>query len=976
LRVRIAHSRQTRDKASRFYSLVTMTCPSCGSDVPAGARFCPTCGHQVDLRGDERRVVTVLFADLARFTGLSESLDPESVKLLVDRCFAALAQDVTSHGGLVDKVVGDAIVALFGAPVAHEDDAERAVRSGLQMQRTIASLAVELDTPLQLRIGINTGEVLVGALRAGGDYTAMGDVVNVASRLQTAAQPGMVVVGAATRSATVDTVVYRELGQLVPRGREESVEVWEAVECLAPPGRRPRRAIAPLIGRESELELLRRSVAGSVTRRRPNLIVVVGDAGVGKSRLTLELSNWAAGSLDALVLEGRALPYGEANPWWPMAEVVQQACGITGSDTAEVARSHVAETVAGLLSARPGDPNVILVTAGLLHLMGHQDALRDVDPQRARQQARNALRTLILGLARRRPLILLLSEMHWADDLVLDLVGDGLDRFTGLPVTIALTARPELLERWSVPTGRYNVAVLHLDPLDDDASRRLVEALIEGAAPPGLVETLAARSGGNPFFVEELVSLTAHETEGGRGVELPATLRGIVGARFDSLSAEERSVLEDAAVIGRSGFVYTLRSMARTHGTADPDRVISQLVAQDLVAVTDGRWQFRSEVVREVVYDIITKTERARRHWELAEWIAAEVRRMRREDEFLEPLAHHYATAAELVAEIGPVTGVPATATAEAVAALTRAAHWSSDRELLLPAARLFDRALALLSDAGVNARRALLLDRALVRTTLRQLPGARADLDEAAEGAEGADRARALTVQGYVEQTESDWDRSMATLTRAVEEWRLIGDRDGEGDALRRAGMTSLFAGNVARAQELLDSALELARVDGHRRDEAWTLWHLAWASFASGATAEAESRLADAEEAFRSAGDTGGLGWVSGLLGWLRMVQGRRSEAEQLATGVLEDARERGDRWAVGMLLVLLGLLRLWDGRGVRRPGDGQGRSGHLLRAQRRSRSAARPRSAGPGPRRRRPARGGAQGGRRGGVDAERRP
>ena len=905
-----------------------MTCSSCGSEVPGGARFCPSCGHPVSFRGDERRVVTVLFADLAGFTGFSESMDPESVKNLVDGCFAALAGDVTSFGGRVDKVVGDAIIALFGAPVAHEDDAERAVRAGLQMQQTIRSMSEGTAQRLELRVGINTGEVLVGAIRAGGDYTAMGDVVNVASRLQTMAQPGSVVVGETTYAGTSSVVRYNDLGPQLARGREEPVPVWEAVESLTPPGQRPRRATAPLIGRDEEVGLLRSTLAAAFGRRRPSLGVILGEAGVGKTRLVDELSDWARAEHGALVLEGRCVPYGEANPWWPVAEAVRQACGVDIGDPSSTAEEKTLSMVTDLLGAGR-DEESIQIASGLMHLLGDEDALPDVDPQRARQEAQRALHSLMSGLAQRQPLVVVLSEVHWADQLVLDLIGGQLDRLNGLPVVLLLTARPELTLGWSPPSGRHNLVTLRLDPLERAAARRLAQLLIEDARPGGptdarrseLIENLTDRSGGNPFFLEELVALIEDEATGPerRGVrgELPVTLRGIVAARLDSLPVGERSLLEDASVVGRNGTTRSLVAMARSRGIETIDGALTEVVARDLLRVEATRWEFRSDVVREVLYEILTKSERSRRHWNLASWVSDVSSKAKREDEFLEQVAHHFAAAAALTNEIGPVTGVPADAVAVAVGALRRAAGWALGRELLLSAVRMLDRAVELITPEHADLLHPVLMDRAQARIQMRELAGARRDLEVLMEADAEDSRPTVVTLLGYLEQAEGELEKSAASLSLALELWRGRQDVQGEGYALRGAGMTSFLSGDVVRAEDQLMKALSIARQLGRRRDEAWALWTLSWVSFAAGRLDEAEDRLGEASAGFRAAGDAGGDGWVKGLLGYIRLTQGRREEAEALALGLVDDAGDRGDRWAHAMVVVLLGLLRLWQGR-----------------------------------------------------------
>lgn len=888
-----------------------MSCPSCGSEVPGGARFCPECGHAVAGRGDERRVATVLFADLAGFTGLSEALDPEHLKNLVDRCFARLALDVTNHGGRVDKVVGDAIVALFGAPVAHEDDAERAVRTGLQMQQTIAALAAETGLPLQLRVGVNSGEVLVGAMRAGGDYTAMGDTVNVASRLQTMAAPGAVVVGPATHAATARVVRYERLGALQARGREAPVDAWRALESLSVPGRRPRRTESPLVGRDDELTVLRQTVSTSIRRARPALAFLLGEAGIGKSRLVDEVAGWAAAEHGALVLEGRCVPYGEANPWWPIAEAVRRACGVDPRDSADVTAAKVHSAVSQLGDAGD-DREVAQLAAGLLHLMGDEDALPEVDPQRARQEAGRALHGLIAGLARRQPVVLVLSELHWADEVVLDVLGWHLDRLSGLPLVVLVTSRFELMDRWAPPHGRFNLLTLHLDPLDPAATSELAARLGAERLPAGVVEALVQRSGGNPFFLEELLTFVGEDETG----ELPVTLRGLVAARIDALPDDERSVLEDAAVIGRSGTLTILTALSRSRGVDDVEGVVDRLFDRDLLAASDGRWEFRSEVVQEVAYGTLTKSERARRHWRVGSWLSAAGRETGRTDELLELVAHHRATAAELVREVGSVPSVPDDAVAVALEAVERAASWASRRELPTAAIRLLDRGVAL-ADPGSPDECRFLLARAHERAALRETPEARQDLDRARPGDDGELIARRLLVLGVVLQVEGDLPGSADTLERAVAAWRQAGNRAGEGEALRCYGLTCMLSADAGGAERALGAALDIARDLGSRRDEAWAMWHLAELSFYAGRPAEAEERLRLAGRAFQEAGDLGGMGWVKGLLGYLRLVDGDREEAEQLALGILEELRDRGDRWALGMVLLLLASVHLWQGR-----------------------------------------------------------
>lgn len=870
--------------------------------------------------------MSVLFGDVVGFTPYSEDRDPEHVKNILDRCFERLAADVASHGGRIDKIVGDEIMAVFGAPVAHEDDPERAVRAALQMQRTLGEHGEETGSDVRMRIGVNTGEVLVGALRGGGDVTALGDVVNIAKRLQTIAEPGQVLVASATQAATKDVVLYEQLGALTLKGREGQVQAWRAVEPFGPPGFRPRGTRRPLIGRKAELGMLWHALSTSVAHRRPHFVLLVGDAGVGKTLLVEEALEFARTEHDALILEGRCLPYGEANPWWPVAEALRQACGIETDDPADIAAKKCREAVAAVMGTQDEGAEASRVADGLLYLMGYVATLHDVDPARAREEAVRSVQASLAANAARRPLVVVLSEIHWADQLVLDLIDTMFDRLRNLPIVLLGTARPELQDRWVPKPGRHNLFVVNLDALAPAEARKLARSLLPDDAPDDLVEVIAERSGGNPLFIGELAKLLCETatpaTSGDLDVgELPATLRGLVSARLDSLDRVERSLLEDAAVVGRSGPVKALQALADARGEASGTARIGSLTNKDLIVVNDGEFEFKSEIVRDVAYETLTKGERARRHAAVARWLADYAQRTDRGEEHLERIAHHYAQAAQLVDEVGVVDGVPSDVLSEALAWLDRAATRAESRETTATTVHLIEHALALVGDDYPDYKARFLLGRARGRATLRDMEGAHADIDATLEVAAGADavalRAQALTVRGDVEQREGNLDGSAATLEEAVGLWKSVGDRRGEAEALRLWGFTSIHRGELDAAERAISDALAISRQLGDRRGEAWALQNLAWAAFTRGDNDLAEERLLASSNLFEEIGDFGGRSWAQGLLGYIWYFKGRLVEAGIVAEGGVEISRETGDRWAHGMMLNLLAGVRLWQGR-----------------------------------------------------------
>jgi class 3 adenylate cyclase/tetratricopeptide (TPR) repeat protein len=900
--------------------------------VPSGARFCAECGQDLRLRGDERRVVTVLFADLVGFTSLSETRDPEQVKNLIDQCFERLVVDIDAFGGRVDKIIGDAIVALFGAPVAHEDDAERAVRAALRMQETLAGCTDDLGVEIRMRVGVNTGEVLVGALRAGGDYTAMGDVVNTANRLQTAADPGTVLVGAATHAATQRVVSYEEIAPIDAKGKESPVPAWRALGAALPPGYRPERNRAALIGRDPEMGLLRHSIDNAVRSSRAGLLVVLGEAGVGKSRIAEELAQAAACEHDALVLEGRCVPYGEANVWWPVADALRHGCGIRSSDPTEVAVDLAATAVRAAMGDAVPEDEHHRVLQGLLYLMGYESDLRGIDATRAREEATRAAVTFADHFSLQRPVVVVLSDLHWADDLVLGLVDTLLERLSSRRFVVLTTARRAVEERWQPPHGRHNLVVLTLDPLSADASAELLRELAGGELEAGLSSALLDRSGGNPFFLEELVTLLGDAgMVGGRGPsasELPDTLRGLVAARLDGLTPEERRVLDDCAVLGRRGSFGAIEVMAAKHSGIEQVRpLLESLEAKELLVLSGvgaaEKWTFRSDVVREVAYSTLTKGDRARAHAGIAAWM--EVHEDVDRDAVLDRITHHYVRAAELASELGAREEARADVRDRALHWLEVAAGRASASELSVVAERLYGEGLRLLAGQHGPLHRAFLTGRAKALAQLRDLAAARADAEAAVVESRraGADGERclalALLALAEVEQKELRWPESEAALAEAAAVFARLGDPSGEAEVLRLRGFGALNRHDYDEANALLDQARARFEDLGDRRGLAWADQNLAWCAFYLGQADEAERRLRRAAATFEDLGDAAGRGWALGLLAWTRFQQGHSLEAEQMAEAIIDEIRARGDKWAVGMMLVLMGSVRLWTGRAL---------------------------------------------------------
>ncbi len=849
-----------------------------------------------------------MFADIVGFTALSERLDPEQVKNLVDAVFERLAANVTEFGGRVDKVLGDGMLAMFGAPVAHEDDAERAVRASFAMLETVEEFNREFMARLQVRVGVNTGEVLVGEIRAAGDYTAMGDVVNIASRLSDNAAPGQIVVGSQTHAATNDSVEYEAGVEMRLAGRATKVATWVASQTLGLPGQR-RRHRGELVGRDIELSIATQSVDSAFRLRRSLLLLIMGAAGVGKSRFAEEVAQHA-NDAEAVVLTGRCVPYGEANIWFPLAEAVLSALRIGSDLSTDRPEVELADAVAGLVASDAEETSRIV--NGLLYLVDQSGPLQAIEPRNAQDEAARSARLVLEAVADRQPVVLRLVDLHWADELVLALIDDLVGRMVHHPFVVVATARFGLSERWAPTAGRHNNLALTLDPLDTDSATELARTLLPDS--PELHDDLVERSGGNPFFLEELAALVA---SGGmvEGDELPATVRGLVSARLDRLSVAEGAVVEDAAVLGRRGLIIALQKMAEARGVDEPLKpLLMSLVEKDLFEIdfNSQRWQFHSDLVRDVVYNRLTKSDRALRHFGVADYLE--------QFEKMVPsatLAHHYLRAAELTNEMGVVIGMPSGVDERAVRWLDAAANRALGVEHWDKAADFATQKLNLVGDdpQGVEA----LLTRARAFTGERSLDKAAADLARAEElaGPESAHAADLAMAWGNIEQRRGNLDGAVKAYDEALAGYRAADDPTSIIEVQRAIGMTHLLAGSSENAELAMKDALAGSLELGDRRSEAWARQNLAWLGFVQGRTTKADERIEKSIGIFTEIGDEIGISWSRGLRAYVRMHQGLFDDAEQLADVVLRDAMGRNDAWSEAMMRVLLASVQLWRGQ-----------------------------------------------------------
>jgi class 3 adenylate cyclase/tetratricopeptide (TPR) repeat protein len=749
--------------------------------------------------------VTALFADLVGFTSRAEQLDPEDVRALLAPYHSHLRAELERYGGTVEKFIGDAVMALFGAPVTHEDDPERAVRAAL----AIRDWAREHEDELRLRIAVNTGEALIalGSRPEAGEGMASGDVVNTTARLQAAAPVNGILVGETTHRATRHAIDYAEREPVSAKGKAEPIPVWEAMQARAAHGVDLLRDVyTPLVGRTRELEALRNALARVSEERTPQLVTLVGVPGIGKSRLVYELLQLVEAEPGLIAWrQGRSLPYGEGVSFWPVAEIVKAQAGILESDPPAEVETKLRHAAEGIVVE-----DLDWVVGHLQRLLGHGDDVAVATERRA--EAFAAWRRFLEALGELGPAVLVFEDLHWADDGTLDFVDHLVEWASGVPLLVVGTARPELLERRSAwGGGKTNALTLALSPLSDEETARLIAAL---AKQPLLDATtqqgLLAHAEGNPLYAEQYVRMVLERSDKSE-LPLPETVHGIIAARLDSLGPDEKSLIQNAAVLGKVFWAGAAAALGDNdpHGAAElfhglERKEFVQRARRSSVA-GETEYSFRHVLVRDVAYAQIPRAARAEKHQRAADWIET----LGRPEEHAEMVAHHLTTALEFAGAAGIDT---AGLERDARRALRRAANRAAGLGSLPAAAAFYERLLELTprDDPG----RAQLLYRYIrVRTEDYEIEDALLEEARAALRATGdsATAAEAEAAFANIYWLRGDRDACLASVARAVE---LISDQEASPEkayVLAQASRFEMLAGHDEHAIELGRGALEL---------------------------------------------------------------------------------------------------------------------------------------------------------------------
>jgi class 3 adenylate cyclase/tetratricopeptide (TPR) repeat protein len=830
----------------------------------------------------ERKLATVLFADLVGSTELVAGQDPEITRRRVTSFFDAVSRCIETHGGTVEKFAGDAVMAAFGIPQAHEDDAERAIRAGFGILELVSRLGLEA------RIGIESGEVVVDAT----DSTfATGEAVNVAARLQQAASPGQILIGEAARRLTQGRIEADDTGLQQLRGFRRPIGVYHARAAIE--GQLVDGVTAPFVGRESELELLENTMSRTLRDRRPHVFTVYGEPGVGKSRLVRE---FLAGVEGVTILSGRALPYGEGVTYWPLAEMVKAAAGITDDDPIETAKQKLIDCC--------GDE-------AIAELLGLASGVMDaVEGQRGQPEIAWATREFVDELADVQPLVMVFEDIHWAEEPLLELIDHVAQWVRERALLIICLARPELLDAhpgWG--GGRVRSTAIELEPLPREQSEALADALLkEFQVPESVRARLLDKTEGNPLFVEETVRMLVEEGADG-GDRIPDSLQAMIAARIDRLPAGQKIVLQRGSVLGRTFWAGAVERLSPEYGSDEIDDMLDDLLLRDFVTreprstiTGESAYRFKHVLIREVAYGGLSKSSRAEYHTRVAEWL-----RERADKELLEIRAYHLDQATLLYAELDG--RAPEELARTAAKALEAAGKRALGRESNVSARKLLLRS----AELEPTLRRRFLAARAAWQ--LGDLPVVRDEMTVVAkEAAVDGDRgiqSRALTALSEVAASlDGELGRAAELADEALQ---VVEDDDHEGRfaALDRRARVARWTGREGDAEQYEEQALEAARAAGRKDHEARAALQLAGIQIGRMEEDKAEPLIERALALAEESGSIVARASAAQSKGILHRVRGEYEQAEGWLTKALELYREAADVSEIAWTSRQLGLV-----------------------------------------------------------------
>jgi class 3 adenylate cyclase/tetratricopeptide (TPR) repeat protein len=884
-------------------------CIECGTENPPQARFCLSCGTALVAApapappSEERKVITAIFVDLVGSTARSEQLDPEDVKALVAPYHARVRAELERHGGTFEKFSGDAVLALFGSPKAHEDDPERAIRAGLAVREAIAELNAEDEwLDLHIRIGIHTGEALVmlGARPSEGEWSAAGDVLNTAARIQSAAPTDGILVGRDTYLASVNAFEFTEQMPVEAKGKAEPVRVWRVDGEREADARTADQA--PLVGREAELDDLQSFCDGVLDQGRAGIAAIVGAPGIGKSRLLRELVHRLESR--CAVHWGKCLSYGEGITYWPIVEIVKSAAGIRQSDD----RETIAKKLDTFLENLPTEDldELRTIASALSNLIGIPTTPRGTYATSEISQAElhwGIRRTLQL-LAEEQPTAVVIEDLHWAEQTLLELISYVAEDDAHAPIVVICTTRPEIDDVAPGFLSSEGRRTVELQTLGREQAAALLTDL---TGDPELAETpfaaaLIANAGGNPLFLEEtvrtlreqgLIDLEQWQAEGAAELPVPTSVQGLISSRLDRLATPEKQLAHHASVVGAvfwAGAVAHLGASANTP-PSDPHSGLAELERRDFVAqapvssvADDDEYSFKHILMRDVAYGQLPKGRRAELHLRFSDWVDVLPGSA---DEFVEVVAWHLEQACRLSREVAKSPIDPPIR--EAVAALADAARRAERRESLREAHRYYSRALGVLDEEHPELEVELRLRRGDILMMLGELKEAAGELEWVAEAASSLGRTdvecEASLLLGDIDQRQGRAADARERLSKAQELALSVGDA-----ALRSkvafvfSALVADFEGQYDQAIESLRSGIATAEEIGDVALEAEGHLRLCPIVMNRGDLAAAESELRWCLKLARELGSHRVEAEATSWLGMIRHHRGDPEEAERL--------------------------------------------------------------------------------------------